>query len=65
MVHDVATKQGTKQRPDQRTLATYVTPDVEEAFKAHCEREHRSIAGELRLLIERRLSEAEQAEAAA
>lgn len=53
----MATTQSTNQRPDQRTLSTYVTPDVEEAFKAHCEREHRSIAGELRLLIERRLTE--------
>lgn len=60
----MATKQSTKQ-PQDRILATYVAPDVKEAFEAHCEREHRTIAGELRLLIERRLVEAEQTEEAA
>lgn len=63
-VRAVATKQSTKQ-PQDRILATYVAPDVKEAFEAHCEREHRTIAGELRLLIERRLVEAEQTEEAA
>jgi len=60
----VATKQSTKQ-PPYRILSTYVAPDVKQAFEKHCEREHRTVAGELRLLIERRLAEAEQAEAAA
>lgn len=58
----MATKQSTKQ-PPYRILSTYVAPDVKKAFEAHCEREHRTVAGELRLLIERRL--AEQTEAAA
>lgn len=59
----MSTKHSTKQRP-YRILATYVTPDVEEAFKSLAEREHRSIAGELRLAIERHLEDAEPAEAA-
>lgn len=53
----MATKQSTKQ-PTYRILSTYVEPDVKQAFVDHCQREHRTIAGELRLLIQRRLEEA-------
>lgn len=52
----MATKHNTKRQASDHILSTYVTHEVKQEFEAHCRRQHRTMAAEMRMLIEQHLA---------